>query len=132
MINDETRYYMNYSSNHIKSKQKSLASHRRRMGTKVITYIFRIFKGFIHSVKAYYVKSQYSTYILIFQEKFTYCHSEHSEESFPSKTLRTLSATASRATSLKERGFIIVGAVHEPPAICNSQSKSKTDRKCGL
>lgn len=34
---------MNYSSNHIKSKQKSLASHRRRMGTKVITYIFRIF-----------------------------------------------------------------------------------------
>ena len=34
---------MNYSSNNIKIKQKSLASHRRRMGTKVLTYIFKVF-----------------------------------------------------------------------------------------
>lgn len=32
---------MNYSSNSIKSKQKALSSHRIRMGTKFITYVFR-------------------------------------------------------------------------------------------
>lgn len=34
---------MNYSNNSIKSKQKSLASHRKRMGTKSLVYLFRFF-----------------------------------------------------------------------------------------
>lgn len=34
---------MNYSSESIKAKQKSLSSQKRRMGTKALVYIFRIF-----------------------------------------------------------------------------------------
>lgn len=34
---------MNYSSNSIKSRQKALASHKKRMGTKVLVYMFRFF-----------------------------------------------------------------------------------------
>lgn len=34
---------MNYTNHSIKAKQKSLSSHRRRMGTKVLTIFFRVF-----------------------------------------------------------------------------------------
>ncbi|MGN0375719.1 MAG: transglycosylase domain-containing protein [Butyrivibrio sp.] len=34
---------MNYSSESIIAKQKSLASHKKRMGTKILTYMFRFF-----------------------------------------------------------------------------------------
>lgn len=34
---------MNYTSNSIKSKQRKLASHKRRMEVRVLTYIFRFF-----------------------------------------------------------------------------------------
>ena len=34
---------MNYSSNSIKSRQKALASHKKRMGTKALVYMFRFF-----------------------------------------------------------------------------------------